>query len=147
LGHFSNDAISLIGFPGEIFMQIVEMMILPLIISSVISGKAHHINVFHVLNPFHSTCSATSDRRWPCWNLYCPLLSNNNLSFDICKILLLPTFLWIICNINERSIRQESFSCRLSIPGTLNWSTVSGKALSMTQLFPLWTLFLIKLGT
>lgn len=30
--------ISLIGFPGEIFMQIVEMMILPLIISSVISG-------------------------------------------------------------------------------------------------------------
>src|SRR4051794_19128661 len=34
----SNDAISLIGFPGEIFMQIVEMMILPLIISSVISA-------------------------------------------------------------------------------------------------------------
>ncbi|CAD5216792.1 unnamed protein product [Bursaphelenchus xylophilus] len=36
----SNDAISLIGFPGEIFMQIVEMMILPLIISSVISALA-----------------------------------------------------------------------------------------------------------
>lgn len=35
----SNDAISLIGFPGEIFMQIVEMMILPMIISSVISGQ------------------------------------------------------------------------------------------------------------
>nr|AXS78271.1 sodium-dependent excitatory amino acid transporter glt-3 [Anisakis simplex] len=34
----SNDAISLIGFPGEIFMQIVEMMILPMIISSVISA-------------------------------------------------------------------------------------------------------------
>ncbi|KAE9556382.1 hypothetical protein FO519_000422 [Halicephalobus sp. NKZ332] len=29
---------SLIGFPGEIFMQIVEMMILPMIISSVISA-------------------------------------------------------------------------------------------------------------
>ena len=37
---FSNDTISLIGFPGEIFMQIVEMMILPLIISSVISALA-----------------------------------------------------------------------------------------------------------
>ncbi|KAF7638180.1 Amino acid transporter [Meloidogyne graminicola] len=36
----SNDAISLIGFPGEIFMQIVEMMILPLTISSVISALA-----------------------------------------------------------------------------------------------------------
>ncbi|VDO61000.1 unnamed protein product [Haemonchus placei] len=36
----SNDTISLIGFPGEIFMQIVEMMILPLIISSVISALA-----------------------------------------------------------------------------------------------------------
>ncbi|GMR45501.1 hypothetical protein PMAYCL1PPCAC_15696 [Pristionchus mayeri] len=36
----SNDVISLIGFPGEIFMQIVEMMILPLIISSVISALA-----------------------------------------------------------------------------------------------------------
>uniref|UniRef100_A0A915ACQ9 Amino acid transporter n=1 Tax=Parascaris univalens TaxID=6257 RepID=A0A915ACQ9_PARUN len=36
----SNDAISLIGFPGEIFMQIVEMMILPMIISSVISALA-----------------------------------------------------------------------------------------------------------
>ncbi|KAJ1349141.1 putative sodium-dependent excitatory amino acid transporter glt-3 [Parelaphostrongylus tenuis] len=35
-----NDTISLIGFPGEIFMQIVEMMILPLIISSVISALA-----------------------------------------------------------------------------------------------------------
>ncbi|GMT22080.1 hypothetical protein PFISCL1PPCAC_29009 [Pristionchus fissidentatus] len=36
----SNDVISLIGFPGEIFMQIVEMMILPLIISSVVSALA-----------------------------------------------------------------------------------------------------------
>ncbi|CAB3406540.1 unnamed protein product [Caenorhabditis bovis] len=36
----SNDTISLIGFPGEIFMQIVEMMILPLIMSSVISALA-----------------------------------------------------------------------------------------------------------
>ncbi|GMS91610.1 hypothetical protein PENTCL1PPCAC_13785 [Pristionchus entomophagus] len=36
----SNDMISLIGFPGEIFMQIVEMMILPLIISSVVSALA-----------------------------------------------------------------------------------------------------------
>uniref|UniRef100_A0A0N5C9Y4 Amino acid transporter n=1 Tax=Strongyloides papillosus TaxID=174720 RepID=A0A0N5C9Y4_STREA len=36
----SNDLIQLIGFPGEIFMQIVEMMILPLIISSVISALA-----------------------------------------------------------------------------------------------------------
>uniref|UniRef100_A0A914YVE1 Amino acid transporter n=1 Tax=Panagrolaimus superbus TaxID=310955 RepID=A0A914YVE1_9BILA len=36
----SNDTISLIGFPGEIFMQIVEMMILPMIISSVISALA-----------------------------------------------------------------------------------------------------------
>uniref|UniRef100_A0A914NJT9 Amino acid transporter n=2 Tax=Meloidogyne incognita group TaxID=654580 RepID=A0A914NJT9_MELIC len=38
--YFSNDVISLIGFPGEIFMQIVEMMILPLTISSVISALA-----------------------------------------------------------------------------------------------------------
>ncbi|CAJ0564215.1 unnamed protein product, partial [Mesorhabditis spiculigera] len=34
----SARTISIIGFPGEIFMQIVEMMILPLIISSVISA-------------------------------------------------------------------------------------------------------------
>ncbi|VDK43606.1 unnamed protein product [Anisakis simplex] len=40
----SNDAISLIGFPGEIFMQIVEMMILPMIISSVISEHRNAIN-------------------------------------------------------------------------------------------------------
>lgn len=39
--YFSNDTISLIGFPGEIFMQIVEMMILPMIISSVISGNSY----------------------------------------------------------------------------------------------------------
>ncbi|CAI5447912.1 unnamed protein product [Caenorhabditis angaria] len=36
----TEDVLSLIGFPGEIFMQIVEMMILPLIISSVISALA-----------------------------------------------------------------------------------------------------------
>ncbi|KAK0401383.1 hypothetical protein QR680_015752 [Steinernema hermaphroditum] len=36
----SNDTISLIGFPGEMFMQIVEMMILPMIVSSVISALA-----------------------------------------------------------------------------------------------------------
>uniref|UniRef100_A0A1I7W7V8 Amino acid transporter n=1 Tax=Heterorhabditis bacteriophora TaxID=37862 RepID=A0A1I7W7V8_HETBA len=39
----SNDTISLIGFPGEIFMQIVEMMILPLIISSVISDQIRNM--------------------------------------------------------------------------------------------------------
>uniref|UniRef100_A0A0N5AFG3 Amino acid transporter n=1 Tax=Syphacia muris TaxID=451379 RepID=A0A0N5AFG3_9BILA len=37
----SNDTISLIGFPGEIFMQIVEMIIIPMIISSVISALAN----------------------------------------------------------------------------------------------------------
>ncbi|CAJ0931082.1 unnamed protein product, partial [Mesorhabditis belari] len=36
----SQDTVSLIGFPGEIFLQLVEMMILPLIISSVISALA-----------------------------------------------------------------------------------------------------------
>jgi solute carrier family 1 (high affinity glutamate transporter) protein 2 len=42
----SNDVINLIGFPGEIFMQIVEMMILPLIISSVISGRYFFFGIF-----------------------------------------------------------------------------------------------------
>lgn len=57
---FSNDTISLIGFPGEIFMQIVEMMILPMIVSSVISGKLLYIFIMcrllfkdKTFKPFH----------------------------------------------------------------------------------------------
>ncbi|KAI6171453.1 Amino acid transporter [Aphelenchoides bicaudatus] len=62
----SNDAISLIGFPGEIFMQIVEMMILPLIISSVISalaqirpGHAGRIGILTVLYYMTTTFLST----------------------------------------------------------------------------------------
>ncbi|GMT23908.1 hypothetical protein PFISCL1PPCAC_15205, partial [Pristionchus fissidentatus] len=38
--HLSQDTLNLINFPGEIFMQVLKMMILPLIFSSLISALA-----------------------------------------------------------------------------------------------------------
>lgn len=35
----SEDAILLIGFPGDVFMRLLKLLILPLIITSLISGK------------------------------------------------------------------------------------------------------------
>lgn len=35
----SSATIKLIGFPGELFMQVLKMMILPLIFASLISGE------------------------------------------------------------------------------------------------------------
>lgn len=55
---FSNDVKSLIGFPGEIFLQIVEMVILPLIISSVISGmtfsRIQYFSALAQIKPSHA---------------------------------------------------------------------------------------------
>lgn len=38
--HLGNDAIMLISYPGELFMRILKLMILPLVISSLIAGSA-----------------------------------------------------------------------------------------------------------
>nr|XP_042906371.1 excitatory amino acid transporter isoform X2 [Parasteatoda tepidariorum]XP_042906372.1 excitatory amino acid transporter isoform X2 [Parasteatoda tepidariorum]XP_042906374.1 excitatory amino acid transporter isoform X3 [Parasteatoda tepidariorum] len=40
MGNYSDDAIALVSFPGEILMRMLKMLILPLIISSMISGLA-----------------------------------------------------------------------------------------------------------
>lgn len=39
-GHYSSQTISLIGFPGDMFLRMLKMLILPLIIASVISALA-----------------------------------------------------------------------------------------------------------
>lgn len=57
----SQDTIYLINFPGEIFMQLLKLIILPLIISSVISGREFSLSYFIIfisalaqLNPSNS---------------------------------------------------------------------------------------------
>lgn len=39
-GRYSSDAIQMIGFPGDMFLRMLKMLILPLIIASVISALA-----------------------------------------------------------------------------------------------------------
>lgn len=53
----SRDTIYLINFPGEIFMQLLKLIILPLIISSVISGK--ELSLFIVLYEFNFSPGST----------------------------------------------------------------------------------------
>lgn len=38
--HLGHDSIMLISYPGELFMRILKLMILPLVISSLIAGSA-----------------------------------------------------------------------------------------------------------
>jgi Na+/H+-dicarboxylate symporter len=39
LARFSDESIMLVSFPGEILMRLLKMFILPLIISSLVSGE------------------------------------------------------------------------------------------------------------
>ncbi|GBN38459.1 hypothetical protein AVEN_148703-1 [Araneus ventricosus] len=39
MGDYTDDAVALVSFPGDILMRMLKMLILPLIISSMISGK------------------------------------------------------------------------------------------------------------
>jgi len=41
LAQFSDESIMLVSFPGEILMRLLKMFILPLIISSLVSGNLH----------------------------------------------------------------------------------------------------------
>ena len=41
LARFSDESIMLVSFPGEILMRLLKMFILPLIISSLVSGNLH----------------------------------------------------------------------------------------------------------
>jgi Na+/H+-dicarboxylate symporter len=41
--HLSPDAILLVSYPGELFMRLLKLMILPLVIASLIAGKSNKI--------------------------------------------------------------------------------------------------------
>lgn len=43
LASFSDESIMLVSFPGEILMRLLKMFILPLIISSLVSGELRSI--------------------------------------------------------------------------------------------------------
>jgi len=36
----SSDAVMLVSYPGELFMRLLKMLILPLIVASIITGKS-----------------------------------------------------------------------------------------------------------
>ncbi len=40
--HLSKDAILIIGFPGDVFMRLLKLMILPLIVTSLITGQSSY---------------------------------------------------------------------------------------------------------
>jgi Na+/H+-dicarboxylate symporter len=54
LARLSDESIMLVSFPGEILMRLLKMFILPLIISSLVSGNLHKQ---HMIMKPSRTCS------------------------------------------------------------------------------------------
>jgi solute carrier family 1 (high affinity glutamate transporter) protein 2 len=75
LAQFSDESIMLVSFPGEILMRLLKMFILPLIISSLVSGNLHRQHL--IMKPSMASsqicrkrllASCVSDRTSASWN-------------------------------------------------------------------------------